>query len=353
MGGQNDGANNVCYNQLINSPIFYGGVGNGSSNLCFEQGLVLVGGPFTGGAGDGFNNFCFLQTNPNSEIMFLGGNGDGASAFCYNQQALSSHSFFLGGNGDGFARSCYQQSHLASSLIYEGGNGDGADQICYEQDIIIVTASPFTGGDGDGATNQCLVQLDYLILLPVELVNFTAELIDYRWVEILWQTKSELNNDYFVVEKSLNGLDWASIETVQGAGNSSEELFYNAADHTPSFEINYYRLKQVDFDGNEAFSLIRSVSLTKSGSGSKNELLIYPNPANSLVNLQFSDFDSDEIEVAIHSSSGAIVFKEQISLSKGNGLYTVLNHTFLSKGHYFIVVSKGEAHLLTQQLIIQ
>ncbi len=91
-------------------------------------------------------------------------------------------------------------------------------------------------------------------VLPVELVKF--EVLPTNGTNLIaWTTGMELNNDYFVIEKSLNGKDFHSIGEVNGYGKSSHEIDYNFIDEAP-YENTYYRLKQVDLDGSVEYSKV-------------------------------------------------------------------------------------------------
>jgi hypothetical protein len=110
--------------------------------------------------------------------------------------------------------------------------------------------------------------------LPVSLVSFDARLIT-RTTEITWETASEKNNDYFIVERSQNGIDWEFLDKLEGVGNSSELQSYSTYDSHPFSGVGYYRLKQVDFDGKSTYSDIKSVVNT-------NDLMILPNPSSGI-----------------------------------------------------------------------
>lgn len=109
--------------------------------------------------------------------------------------------------------------------------------------------------------------------LPVELVLFDAISDDTKTVDIFWQTKSEINSDFFEVEHSRDGLVWTVIAEEEGAGNSSAILDYRVVHQTPNAGANYYRLKQVDLDGAFAYSTIRFVSIANLN------YTLYPNPS--------------------------------------------------------------------------
>ena len=92
--------------------------------------------------------------------------------------------------------------------------------------------------------------------LPIELVDFSGY-DDENVNKIYWTTASEINNDYFIVERSEDGMQWEHFNKVDGAGNSSTEITYTLTDSTPFISYTYYKLTQVDFDGNrETFDII-------------------------------------------------------------------------------------------------
>lgn len=118
------------------------------------------------------------------------------------------------------------------------------------------------------------------ITLPVELMAFDAT--KYRdEVLIEWSTASEKNNDYFVVERSNDLKTWTEVAFEEGAGNSIEVIDYSAIDFEPIQGKSYYRLKQVDFDGNYSYSEIREVEFTSEGN-----VVYYPNPVKDVLTIK-------------------------------------------------------------------
>ncbi len=114
--------------------------------------------------------------------------------------------------------------------------------------------------------------------LPIELIEFEATLKEEQQVvELRWQTASEINNDFFTVEKSANGSDWEILTTIEGAGNSVNRRNYATIDDEPYYGPNYYRLKQTDFDGGFSYSEVRIVSV----SDFEKAVNIYPNPVTT------------------------------------------------------------------------
>ena len=99
--------------------------------------------------------------------------------------------------------------------------------------------------------------------LPIELLSFDAIHRNNQEVQLSWITLSEINNDYFTLERSTNGLKWNEIQRIKGAGNSKEMLHYRYVDRYPLAGISYYRLKQTDFDGSFTYSKIKSVRINQ------------------------------------------------------------------------------------------
>jgi hypothetical protein len=99
---------------------------------------------------------------------------------------------------------------------------------------------------GDG--NNCNLTTTGGITLPIELLSFTPEIRPDR-IELKWTTGTEINNDFFTIERSRDMYGWEVLGFVQGAGNSSVPLSYSFSDLRPLDGLAYYRLKQTDFDG--------------------------------------------------------------------------------------------------------
>ena len=92
-----------------------------------------------------------------------------------------------------------------------------------------------------------LASLNATTPLPIELIKFEASK-NSNWIDLNWETASEINNDYFVVEKSIDSKEWSQVITLAGAGNSSTKNEYSEIDLNPYIGISYYRLKQMDYN---------------------------------------------------------------------------------------------------------
>jgi hypothetical protein len=119
--------------------------------------------------------------------------------------------------------------------------------------------------------------------LPIELVYFNAQSTNNRSVSLEWETATEVNNDFFTIERSKFGLDWELIDTIRGAGNSTTTLTYKITDLNPYYGTSYYRLKQTDYDGQFEYADIKSVDL---GSDKPFNINVYPNPNTGTFTLE-------------------------------------------------------------------
>lgn len=118
--------------------------------------------------------------------------------------------------------------------------------------------------------------------LPISLISFDATVCESS-VCLTWQTASEVNNDFFTVERSKDGVSWAGVADIQGAGNSETILNYHTMDTSPFSGVSYYRLKQTDFDGAFEYAPIVSVSLDHQ---SNRGWTIYPNPSRDILHIK-------------------------------------------------------------------
>lgn len=206
------------------------------------------------------------------------------------------------------------------------------DGISYVYDFLIKNISP------THLQNDFIVKLSdvwgytveaQFITLPVELLFFDVKKGKENNAVIQWATASEMNNQYFIVERSANGADWQKLSQVDGATHSNHRLNYEIIDPSPYLGLSYYRLKQLDYDGNFKYSDIRSI-ITKE---EKPNIIIYPNPAsdnifietkiNPISTLKIYDILGNEVtkDVKIRQTNNKQI---EIDISKLNaGLYVL------------------------------
>ena len=196
----------------------------------------------------------------------------------------------------------------------------------------------YPSGNATVSGSEVSIQLDSLSInvikfgvppLPIELLSFNS-ILNRNVVDLTWQTASEINNDYFTVERSKDGANWEDINKINGAGNSSQVVSYNTKDYYPYFGVSYYRLKQTDFDGNYSYSNMEVVNFNKLENST---VLIYPNPANNQITIE-----GNAVEIAqfrIFNIMGQDVSK-LIKGIKNNYTNINIDLTNLSSGIYTI-----------------
>lgn len=101
--------------------------------------------------------------------------------------------------------------------------------------------------------------------LPIELLYFTADVINSDHVKLEWETVSEINNERFEIERSSDGTNWDIIGTVNGNGTTNESLKYSYSDRFPLQGLSYYRFRQIDYDGKWEYSDIVVVKVINRG----------------------------------------------------------------------------------------
>ena len=175
--------------------------------------------------------------------------------------------------------------------------------------------------------------------LPVELMNFNGEL-ENGVVNLKWNTVSEMNNDYFDVLRSNDLSKWESIGSVAGAGNSMEELEYNFTDKSPLREQSYYRLKQVDFNGEYSFSNVVNI-----GFSDNQQPRLYPNPAKNSITIVASQ-KVEESEIRIYNNLGENLMNK-VGISKVDEITYRMNISLLPEGTYTLWVN-GKASLFVK-----
>ncbi len=175
--------------------------------------------------------------------------------------------------------------------------------------------------------------------VPVELVKFTAVRVN-DVNKLNWITASEINNDYFQVEKSVNGTEFYAIGEVSGNGTSQQLNEYSYIDAESVAEACYYRLRQVDFDGEYSLSSIAYVD----GLESQNHLLIYPTPGNDIIHLAFGARNPRILSISIIDLSGRVQISED-RISDGSDIMEV-DVKNLSTGVYFLRVLTDKREII-------
>jgi len=172
---------------------------------------------------------------------------------------------------------------------------------------------------GGGADVQICVPL----ITPVEFISFTGERVENSSL-LNWETGSEIDNEGFEIQTSLDGQNWTTIDFIDGAGNSTTPLSYSYEHKSPERGLNFYRLKQIDFDGAFEFSDVVVIDFESGIKG----VVAYPNPVIDVLNISSIETIS---EVQLMDASGKIIFAN-------DGFTNQIPFNDFGKGVYYLRV---------------
>ena len=220
----------------------------------------------------------------------------------------------------------YSAPQFETPLQLSGSSGT-INTINYAE---ITGVTSFSGGSGS-------IILEPLSSLPVELTSFEGEnqgLKNY----ITWETEIELNNDYYALERSSNLAEgFETIATIKGAGTTNEIQNYSFIDESPTIGINYYRLKQVDFDGTSSLSKIIALEVK----GKLSDYAFFPNPTKGEVTYQFNSQVENNITIKVINALGQTI--QSLYYDSKLGLNSIkIDLSEYPAGNYLIQVSDNQ-----------
>jgi hypothetical protein len=183
--------------------------------------------------------------------------------------------------------------------------------------------------------------------LPIELISFDARLSEGS-VQCNWSTASELNNDYFTLERSADGLLYKPVSRIKGAGNCTSLLHYSSVDNNPLTGNSYYRLKQTNYDGTSAYSDAVHIF----NAGISQQYTIYPNPSNGgPIHIQKGGADMSDSKIVLQTIEGKeIPVKTRLSDDRKEISLTV-DQFSSSDEVYFVTLINGADHVKEKILI--
>ncbi|OFY24925.1 MAG: hypothetical protein A2W98_03870 [Bacteroidetes bacterium GWF2_33_38] len=285
---------------------------------CIEAATILNGNLILDGEGNSNSIFIFkidgaLIVNPLSNIVLIN------SASRFNVYWQINGLFDLGTN------STFQGTIIANGAIS-----------LFENSSLL----------GRGLSRAGAILLDKSLVnlstttLPIKLISFDVQL-DNETVKIDWSTVSEMNNDFFTLEKSIDGIYFTEIEKISGAGNSNSQIYYSTFDLNPIVGTSFYRLKQTDFDGEFSISNVISIDYKKQFI---NEIKVFPNPFNQFLNVEISEIDN--VEFSIFNLLGNEIIKTKITTQSTN-----FDTNKFKNGTYFYSISKNGKLLKSGKII--
>lgn len=346
-------------------------VSNGNpNNLFFTRGTTINGPTGTINTGNGrinvnlynfTNNGLIVSNYPGLPGVFtnMTGNSFNDGFFRTNSSLFSNGTGVITNNGINMNDPAQTTIDLAGSCdVTIGGpgatqfwenifgnivGGQGPD-LSFTNAFPNVSSATINASDIDVSltlTNLCAAAL------PIELTRFTATPKE-KSVMLAWETASEINNDYMAVERSSDARSFTEIGKIAGAGNSNSILRYQLEDTAPHNGINYYRLRQVDYDGTINYSNI--VSATFNGKTGLPSLNLYPNVVKSggSMEIDLTNFPQQPMTFRILNSQGQIMNNFSLvggtrqSIETGNlpaGIYFLINANTATKSSTKFVVA--------------
>lgn len=145
--------------------------------------------------------------------------------------------------------------------------------------------------------------------LPIDLISFGIGPNDLGQVVIEWSTASQVNNDYFTIERSLDCEIWEDVKEIPGSGNTNTQIDYHFIDPSPYIGLSYYRLRQTDYDGKTETFTPKSVIIKDNKTIG---MTIIPNPAVDHIDLEMVYPDGTYVnhDLRIYNSLGNEMFRK-------------------------------------------
>jgi hypothetical protein len=187
-------------------------------------------------------------------------------------------------------------------------------------------------------------------VLPVELLAFNGELVKNE-VSLTWKTASEENNMGFEIQRSFDAANFERIGFVYSKenGNSRAELAYDYKDGQLIHPTQYYRLRQLDFDGSETFSNVVAISTGLDEVSSAVAIKLYPNPVAEVLYIELGDMPKNKLRLQFFTLNGTL--QKELSLdSSSRTLKVSLNNNDLPEALYLVRIFDGAVLLDTRKI---
>jgi uncharacterized repeat protein (TIGR01451 family) len=232
-------------------------------------------------------------------------------------------------------------AYTGGIITPNGGTGWVIKDILFSATPEVKNVAQFFNANDSAQGNSTAITYIKNATLPVVWGNFTA-VKQGNSALLNWSTLQEINTSKFVVERSTDGLNFSAIGTVNAAGNSSAKSNYSFIDGAPLSGTDYYRLQQVDKDGNFVYSVVRTLTFDATAS-----IIIAPNPAKDILNVTFSN-NTQLLKLYLVTAQGQTL--QQYTMT---GQYQQLNLPQVSSGVYYLKIIDTDGNVSTHKVVIQ
>jgi hypothetical protein len=318
MGTGTINANGATFDKTVVNDGSGGGGAGGSILIYANSGQSGI--TATAKGGNGVNNYPF-----SAAATQHGPGGGGGGGVIYSNAAINAASTVTGG-----LAGISQGSSITDNFGANAGNAG-----------VLTQTFPF-------AQLPPNMQICQSMVLPVTILNFTANYIAANNVKVSWSTTDEMNASYYVVERSSNGSDFTEVSQVNASESVNPVHSYNVNDQLYNVNSNivYYRLRIVEKDGQYSYSKIIPVKLDQP----ENNMSVYPNPVDNyaIVNL-YSDRPGNGV-LRLIDEAGRQILVKSFTVIGGNNNLTIEQLGHLPKGIYVIQVMLNN-NLYNQKIV--
>ncbi len=185
--------------------------------------------------------------------------------------------------------------------------------------------------------------------LPVALIVFNAK-VSGNNVICNWQSATEVNNDYFTLQRSKDGKFFEEVARIDGAGNTSNEHKYTYTDRKPFEGLSYYRLKQTDYDGQSEVFHVVSVN-SKSDLAVSETIKVLPNPVVNDFSIEFAALNPGKATIQVTALNGVMIVKQEINFEEGKNSIPLSFPITAGAGTYVLRVVNDELALPAVKII--
>lgn len=201
--------------------------------------------------------------------------------------------------------------------------------------------------DGFGCTGSSADEEFICYKTPIELLSFTGR-VQPQGNQLLWSTATEVNNDYFTLERSTDGVNFEVIGTVKSQGNSITVQSYEFLDKNAPAGLSYYRLSDTDFNGTRTYAN-NIVSLRREATGLA-IVQVSPVPASDKVNINFSAPDNETITLELYNVAGQLIHNQKIQSTNGLNQVQLDVNTYPS-GMYLVSIQSATDRVVTKLVV--
>lgn len=259
----------------------------------------------------------------------------------------------MGGGGGGGDGATFDTAAGGGGGHTGGDAGNAAAASSFNSGSSQDNSAGTNGGGSSGSkstpSNPGTVTIVCLQVLPVALTAFHAVIDEQSKVRLHWSTASEKNNLGFSVERSIDNSHWQSLGFVSGNGTTAEVHHYLFADESPLPGVNYYRLRQTDFDGGEEFSPIVVADVRATGA----QLEVFPNPSGSgALSVHTLSTQEGEALLEIFDWAGFRVIKQGFILYEGTNVLPLSMSDF-PRGSYTARLEMPDGLVQFRKIILQ